>query len=93
MANPPWFDEACYLTSKLVQLKNLNPDIYEAWATDDVARSFSDTGRTAYGHFQSYGANELVNPNPYFNAVEYLTAETAQLNATGANGMSNWTID
>jgi len=78
MANPSWFNEAYYLTSKLEQLQASGQTAYTNVL--QVKAAIEAAGMTVYEHFSNYSLVEGTSPNQYFNTGEYLAAKAAQAN-------------
>ena len=95
MANPTWFDETFYLNGKLAQLKAVDPDGKlngdKAWLTvDEVKAALEAAGYEGdeglYQHFVDFGMDENISPNEDFDAMFYLNAKAAALNAVKYEG-------
>lgn len=95
MANPTWFDETFYLNGKLAQLKAVDPDGKlngdKAWSTvDEVKAALEAAGYEGdeglYQHFVDFGMDENISPNEGFDAMFYLNAKAAALNAVKYEG-------
>lgn len=95
MANPTWFDETFYLEGKLAQLKAVDPDGKlngdKAWSTvDEVKAALEAAGYEGdeglYQHFVDFGMDENISPNEGFDAMFYLNAKAAALNAVKYEG-------
>jgi len=80
MANPSWFNEAYYLTSKLEQLQASGETAYTNVL--QVKAAIEAAGMTVYEHFSNYSLVEQTSPNQYFNTGEYLAAKAAQAGMT-----------
>lgn len=80
MANPSWFDEAYYLTSKLEQLQESGETAYTNVL--QVKAAIEAAGMTVYEHFSNYSLVEQTSPNQYFNTGEYLAAKAADAGMT-----------
>ena len=76
MANPSWFNEAYYLTSKLEQLQTSGETAYTNVL--QVKAAIEAAGMTVYEHFSRFSLVEETNPNQYFNTGEYLAAKADQ---------------
>ncbi|MFA7669836.1 MAG: hypothetical protein WCX93_10845, partial [Burkholderiaceae bacterium] len=77
MANPAWFDEGYYLTSKLKQLQAQEPSAN--WTQASLLMALNEHGFTPHTHFLQFGMAEGLNPNQWFNTHEYLLAKLQQL--------------
>lgn len=77
MANPSWFNETYYLTSKLAQLQATGKT--EFINVGQVKAAIEGAGMTTYDHFVKYSASELTSPNTYFDAEQYLAAKAKQI--------------
>ena len=95
MANPTWFDETFYLEGKLAQLQAVDPDGKlngdKTWATvDEVKAALEAAGYEGdeglYQHFVDFGMDENISPNEGFDAMFYLNAKAAALNAVKYEG-------
>ena len=84
MAN--FFDETYYLKSKLAQLNSIGETDAngKAYTLTTLKQAIADAGMTPESHYQQYGVTEHLNPNPYFNEVEYLEAKLQQLTSIKA---------
>lgn len=79
---PAWFDAQHYLDSKLAKLQLDEPG---KWDMPSMEKAFADNGfSNPYDHYLSFGDAEGLNPNPMFNADQYLAAKAALLG-------SDWT--
>ena len=78
-----YFDEAYYLKSKLAQLNSVGEKDSNgnAYTLSTLRQAIIDANMTLETHYQQYGSGEGLNPNPYFNEVEYLQAKLNQLNS------------
>lgn len=83
-----YFDENYYLSNKLVQLQLNGETGYTS--SSAVAKAITDAGMTPYEHYKLYGDKEGINPNQFFNQVEYLSSKANQLNAAKFLGKSDW---
>jgi hypothetical protein len=89
MANPAWFDETYYLTTKLNQLQQSGQTQFTNVL--QVKNAIEAAGLTAFDHFNAYSLVERTSPNQFFNTTQYLAAKANQLNA--AQGVTTWTAD
>ena len=81
-----YFDETYYLGEKLKQLQ-ADPVWSSEWmgkTSQDVLKAFQGSGMTAEQHYLTFGHAEKLNPNPYFNEVEYLESKLASLKENSA---------
>lgn len=93
MANPTWFNEQDYLTSKLDKLKAADSATYGSWTTERVKAAIESAGLTIYEHFEAFNKAEGTSPSKYFNAYEYIGAKVKALNAAAEGGRTDWTHD
>lgn len=72
-----FFDEGYYLSHKVAQLAkdDLTAADGSAYTPETLKTYFSELGITPEAHYKEYGRGEALNPNPYFNETEYLTAK------------------
>lgn len=93
MAN--YFDESYYLKAKLAQLKGSTDANGNAWTEASLKSAISDLGMTPEMHYEAFGRGERLNPNPYFNESEYLSAKLKQLESVGDKGPNGngWTLN
>ena len=89
MANPSWFVESDYLTSKLNQLIASGDTTYSN--VNQVKNAIEAAGWTTYTHFSTFSLAERTSPNSYFDTNEYLAAKANQLNAT--QGVTTWNAE
>ena len=94
-----YFDEGYYLACKLAQLKaaGAKDAAGKEYTEASLKATFAAHGLTALEHYKAYGRAEQLNPNPYFNEVEYLHAKAKQINSFGTQknpyGDRAWTAD
>ena len=93
MANPTWFNEQDYLTSKLDKLKAADSATYGSWTTEQVKAAIEGAGLTTFEHFEQFNQAEGTSPSQYFNAYEYIGAKVKALNTASVDGRTNWTQD
>jgi len=91
MANPTWFIEQDYLTSKLDKLKAADPEAYGSWTTLQVKAAIEGAGFTSYEHFVAFNKDEGTSPNQFFNVYEYIGAKVNQLNEDAVGDRTDWT--
>jgi hypothetical protein len=85
-----------YLQLKLAQLslKGEKDSGGKEYTQESLLKTFTDTGLTVESHYERFGRDEGLNPNPYFNENEYLSAKLRQLNSINSvdeNGNA-WTL-
>jgi hypothetical protein len=81
-----YFDEDYYFNLKLKQLISdyaIDPGTGRSYTLDGLQAAFRDAGLTPQQHYELYGRFESLNPNPYFDAYEYLQAKVNQLHSVG----------
>ncbi len=75
------FDSSAYLAAKLLQLQEMDAELYGEWTVDDVAAAFADAGLTPLGHFIAWGVDEGLTaipvPDETFTLTEALAAQEA----------------
>jgi len=89
-----YFDESYYLAAKLAQLKSVNerdPNTGQYYTEEGLSDALRRAGLTPQEHFERYGRFEGINPNQYFNEVEYLLGKLRQLQST--EPQNNWTLE
>lgn len=72
------FDKDYYLSAKLTALQATYPE----WATKtaaDLEAFLANVGFTAESHYTTWGWQEGLAPNAYFNQAEYKLAKATQL--------------
>lgn len=87
------FDAMFYLQSKA---DALNAVKYEGktWDAASVMDAFKAAGiESAWEHYQLYGSSEGIATSADFDSEAYFVAKVKQLNDTGYEGRSNWTVD
>ena len=90
-----WFAQVYYLTAKLKQVHAVgekDPDGNE-YTMDTLLEALDRAGLTPEEHYAAWGRVEGLNPNAWFNSVEYLYAKTNQVNSVKQDGRSDWTVD
>ena len=85
-----WFSTSYYFSAKLAQLRAVGERDASGheYTLQTLQDAFTRAGLTPESHFERYGRAEGLNPNPYFNEVEYLQAKTAQVNSIRQEGKS-----
>lgn len=87
------FDAMFYLKSKA---DDLNVVKYEGkeWTAASVLNAFKAAGiESAWEHYQLYGSNEGIATSIDFDSEAYFVAKVKQLNDTGYDTRTNWTVD
>lgn len=87
------FDAMFYLQSKA---DALNAVKYEGktWDAASVMDAFKAAGiESAWEHYQMFGSSEGIATSADFDSEAYFVAKVKQLNDTGYEGRSNWTVD
>lgn len=87
------FDAMFYLKSKA---DDLNAVKYEGkeWTAASVLNAFKAAGiESAWEHYQLYGSNEGIATSIDFDSEAYFVAKVKQLNDTGYDTRTNWTVD
>ncbi|MCI7374285.1 MAG: hypothetical protein MSH27_09210 [Desulfovibrio piger] len=87
------FDAMFYLQSKADALNAVN---YEGkkWDAASVMDAFKAAGiESAWEHYQMFGSSEGIATSADFDSEAYFVAKVKQLNDTGYEGRSNWTVD
>ena len=87
------FNAMFYLRSKADDLNAVN---YEGkvWTAASVLNAFKAAGiESAWEHYQLYGSNEGIATSIDFDSEAYFVAKVKQLNDTGYDTRSNWTVD
>ena len=89
-----YFPETYYLAAKLAQLKSVNekdPYTGQFYTYEGLSQALREAGLTPQEHYELYGRHEGLNPNPFFNEVEYLQGKLRQLQST--EPQNNWTLE
>lgn len=87
------FDAMFYLKSKAAALNAVN---YEGkkWDAASVMDAFKAAGiESAWEHYQMFGSSEGIATSAEFDSEAYFVAKVKQLNDTGYDTRSNWTVD
>lgn len=87
------FDVMFYLQSKADALNAVN---YEGkkWDAASVMDAFKAAGiESAWEHYQMFGSSEGIATSADFDSEAYFVAKVKQLNDTGYDTRSNWTVD
>jgi hypothetical protein len=73
--------EDYYLQVKLAQLRSKGEKDADGkeYTRASLLKAIADGGMTVQSHYELYGRAEGLNPNPYFNESEYLSAKLRQL--------------
>lgn len=92
----PGFDKAYYLTAKLTALQ-IDPSTSADWIGKDsqfLETTLANFGFTAESHYRTYGYQEGLSPNAYFDASEYKLAKAVELSLIGTyNNISSALAD
>lgn len=87
------FDVMFYLQSKADALNAVKYEGKE-WDPASVMDAFKAAGiESAWEHYQLYGSSEGIATSADFDSADYFVAKVKQLNDTGYEGRSNWTVD
>lgn len=87
------FDVMFYLQSKAAALSAVKYEGKE-WDAASVMDAFKAAGiESAWEHYQLYGSSEGIATSADFDSAAYFVAKVKQLNDTGYEGRSNWTVD
>ncbi|WP_304028207.1 hypothetical protein [Desulfovibrio piger] len=87
------FDVMFYLQSKAAALNDVKYEGKE-WDAASVMDAFKAAGiESAWEHYQLYGSSEGIATSADFDSAAYFVAKVKQLNDTGYEGRSNWTVD
>ena len=87
------FDVMFYLQSKADALNAVNYEGKE-WDAASVMDAFKAAGiESAWEHYQLYGSSEGIATSADFDSEAYFVAKVKQLNDTGYDTRSNWTVD
>lgn len=88
-----WFDEDYYLSAKLAQLQELDPETYGDWDEEDVRAVIEDdAGMSLEEHFILHGAAEGVSPSEDFDDL-YYEAKLLQLQDVDPATYGDWTVE
>lgn len=87
------FDVMFYLQSKADALNAVNYEGKE-WDAASVMDAFKAAGiESAWEHYQMFGSSEGIATSAEFDSEAYFVAKVKQLNDTGYDTRSNWTVD
>lgn len=87
------FNVMFYLQSKADALNDVNYEGKE-WDAASVMDAFKAAGiESAWEHYQLYGSSEGIATSADFDSAAYFVAKVKQLNDTGYDTRSNWTVD
>lgn len=87
------FDAMFYLRSKADALNAVKYEGKE-WTAASVMNAFKAAGiESAWEHYQLYGSNEGIATSIDFDSEAYFIAKVKQLNDTGYDTRTNWTVD
>lgn len=87
------FDAMFYLQAKADALNAVKYEGKE-WDAASVMDAFKAAGiESAWEHYQLYGSSEGIATSADFDSAAYFVAKVKQLNDTGYDGRSNWTVD
>lgn len=87
------FNVMFYLQSKADALNIVNYEGKE-WDAASVMDAFKAAGiESAWEHYQLYGSSEGIATSADFDSAAYFVAKVKQLNDTGYDTRSNWTVD
>lgn len=87
------FDVMFYLQSKADALNAVNYEGKE-WDAASVMDAFKAAGiESAWEHYQMFGSSEGIATSADFDSEAYFVAKVKQLNGTGYDTRSNWTVD
>lgn len=87
------FDVMFYLQSKADALNAVNYEGKE-WDAASVMDAFKAAGiESAWEHYQMFGSSEGIATSADFDSEAYFVAKVKQLNDTGYDTRSNWTVD
>lgn len=87
------FDVMFYLQAKAAALNAVKYEGKE-WDAASVMDAFKAAGiESAWEHYQLYGSSEGIATSADFDSAAYFVAKVKQLNDTGYDGRSNWTVD
>lgn len=87
------FDAMFYLNAKAAALNVVKYEGKE-WDAASVMDAFKAAGiESAWEHYQLYGSSEGIATSAAFDSEAYFVAKVKQLNDTGYDTRSNWTVD
>lgn len=87
------FNAMFYLRSKADALNAVKYEGKE-WTAASVMNAFKAAGiESAWEHYQLYGSNEGIATSIDFDSEAYFIAKVKQLNDTGYDTRTNWTVD
>lgn len=87
------FDVMFYLQSKADALNAVKYEGKE-WDPASVMDAFKAAGiESAWEHYQMFGSSEGIATSAEFDSEAYFVAKVKQLNDTGYDTRSNWTVD
>lgn len=87
------FDAMFYLNAKAAALNDVKYEGKE-WDAASVMDAFKAAGiESAWEHYQLYGSSEGIATSADFDSAAYFVAKVKQLNDTGYDTRSNWTVD
>lgn len=87
------FDVMFYLQAKADALNAVNYEGKE-WDAASVMDAFKAAGiESAWEHYQMFGSSEGIATSADFDSEAYFVAKVKQLNDTGYDTRSNWTVD
>lgn len=88
------FDVMFYLQAKADALNAVHYGGKTNWDASSVMNGFKAAGiESAWEHYQLYGSSEGIATSAEFDSEAYFVAKVNQLNDTGYDGRSNWTVD
>lgn len=88
------FDVMFYLQAKADALNAVHYEGKNNWDASSVMDAFKAAGiESAWEHYQLYGSSEGIATSADFDSAAYFVAKVNQLNDTGYDGRSNWTVD
>lgn len=88
------FDVMFYLQAKADALNAVHYEGKTNWDASSVMDAFKAAGiESAWEHYQLYGSSEGIATSADFDSAAYFVAKVNQLNDTGYDGRSNWTVD
>ena len=88
------FNVMFYLQAKADALNAVHYGGKTNWDASSVMNGFKAAGiESAWEHYQLYGSSEGIATSAEFDSEAYFVAKVNQLNDTGYDGRSNWTVD